>query len=126
MDSRTAQQNQAMGQRIRATRHARGLTQTTLGERLGVSYQQVQKYEAGTTAVSSAGLVLLGRALSISPLDLLGVTETATRPAFDWDLLTQPGAAELAAAFRRVTKAGSRRMIAQLAERLANAVPKKA
>ena len=36
-----------VGHRLREVRIMRGLTQTQLGERLGISFQQVQKYEKG-------------------------------------------------------------------------------
>ncbi|MFD0387493.1 helix-turn-helix domain-containing protein [Tistrella bauzanensis] len=42
--------NQAIGRRIRALRLARGLSQEACSSRLGISFQQLQKYEKGRTA----------------------------------------------------------------------------
>jgi len=41
--------NRKIGQRLRELRVLNGLTQTELGQKVGVSYQQVQKYERGRT-----------------------------------------------------------------------------
>lgn len=46
-------------------------TSVALGEHLGVSYQQVQKYELGVNRISSANLVRIARALHCSVTDLL-------------------------------------------------------
>jgi transcriptional regulator with XRE-family HTH domain len=43
-----------VGHRLREVRIMRGLTQTQLGERLGISFQQVQKYEKGTNRIGSS------------------------------------------------------------------------
>lgn len=41
------------GRRIRALRLAAGLSQTEVGDALGITFQQIQKYEKGTNRVSS-------------------------------------------------------------------------
>jgi DNA-binding XRE family transcriptional regulator len=43
--------NRKIGQRLRELRVLNGLTQTELGQKVGVSYQQVQKYELEADAV---------------------------------------------------------------------------
>jgi transcriptional regulator with XRE-family HTH domain len=48
--------NVKVGRRIRARRLERGLSQTELGAKLGVTFQQIQKYEKGANAVSSGRL----------------------------------------------------------------------
>ena len=45
-----------VGQRVREARLAKGMTQTDLGNALGISFQQVQKYEKGTNRVGSSRL----------------------------------------------------------------------
>ncbi len=42
-----------VGKRIRLRRKRLGMSQTTLGNALGVSFQQIQKYEKGLNRVSS-------------------------------------------------------------------------
>lgn len=56
-----------VGERIRRRRILSGLTQDQLGEALGVSYQQIQKYETGANRVSAGRLYLLAQKLDISP-----------------------------------------------------------
>ena len=45
-----------VGRRVREARLAKGMTQTDLGNALGVSFQQVQKYEKGTNRIGSSRL----------------------------------------------------------------------
>jgi len=45
-----------VGQMIRTTRRARGMTQQMLAARIGVKFQQVQKYETGANRVSASRL----------------------------------------------------------------------
>jgi len=45
-----------VGQKLREARLAKGMTQTDLGNALGVSFQQVQKYEKGTNRMGSSRL----------------------------------------------------------------------
>ena len=52
-----------IGKRMRAQRQALGISQEQLGEALGVSFQQIQKYESGINRVSAARLFDLCRAL---------------------------------------------------------------
>lgn len=56
-----------VGERIRRRRILAGLTQDQLGEALGVSYQQIQKYETGANRVSAGRLYLLAERLDVSP-----------------------------------------------------------
>ena len=45
-----------VGTRIKQARHAAKVSQTELGEALGVTFQQVQKYEKGSNRVSAGAL----------------------------------------------------------------------
>ena len=51
-----------------------GLSQTDLGNALGVTFQQIQKYERGANAVASTRIADLCRALEMTPNDLFGVS----------------------------------------------------
>ena len=46
-----------IGQRIREARRAQGMSQTMLADALGITFQQVQKYENGGNRVSAARLL---------------------------------------------------------------------
>lgn len=53
-----------IGRRIKARRNQLGMNQQMLAERIGVSYQQVQKYENGTDRVGASRLFMIAKALS--------------------------------------------------------------
>jgi transcriptional regulator with XRE-family HTH domain len=55
-----------VGSRIRLRRTLLGISQTTLAEAMGLTFQQVQKYEKGTNRVSSSRLVDLVNALDVT------------------------------------------------------------
>jgi transcriptional regulator with XRE-family HTH domain len=55
-----------IGTQIRDRRHALGLSQAGLGEKLGVSFQQIQKYESGANRVTAARLFEICEALEVS------------------------------------------------------------
>ena len=63
-----------IGSLIRIRRVKLGMSQGELGEALGVTFQQIQKYERGTNAVASTRIPDLCRALEITPNDLFGVS----------------------------------------------------
>lgn len=57
--------DRAVGQRIRIRRLLVGLSQEALAERLGLTFQQVQKYEKGVNRVSASRLLDLARVLDV-------------------------------------------------------------
>jgi len=63
-----------IGSVIRMQRVKLGLSQTELGNALGVTFQQIQKYERGTNAVASTRISDLCRTLEMTPNDLFGVS----------------------------------------------------
>jgi ribosome-binding protein aMBF1 (putative translation factor) len=54
-----------VGARLRALRLARDMAQAELGARLGVSFMQVQKYEAGANRIAAARLYAIARVLAV-------------------------------------------------------------
>lgn len=54
-----------VGQRIRERRVALGMSQTELGRRAGVKFQQIQKYESGANRVSASRLWAIASALDV-------------------------------------------------------------
>lgn len=57
-----------IGQKIKEYRLARGYTQTELAEMIGITFQQVQKYERGSNRVSVSRLVSIAGLLNV-PID---------------------------------------------------------
>lgn len=64
---RTPEIEIAIGGRLRVLRVAAGMSQAVLGEAIGVSYQQIQKYECGKDRVAASTLQVLAAALDIHP-----------------------------------------------------------
>lgn len=58
--------NKKIGEKIRQLRKGWGLSQSELAEKIGVSFQQVQKYEKGSTAVSVARLQQISEVLGVN------------------------------------------------------------
>lgn len=61
-----------VGRRIFALRRRRGLSRRVLAEAAGVTFQQIQKYEAGVNRVSSSRLAAIAACLGISTSALFG------------------------------------------------------
>ena len=56
-----------VGERIRKRRILQAMTLRELGERIGITPQQIQKYEEGQESVEASRLVALARALGVQP-----------------------------------------------------------
>ena len=71
-----------IGRRLRARRQLLGLSQRKLGEIVGVSFQQIQKYERGTNLIAVTTLVRAATALS-APMSFFfeGVGPQVRKPA---------------------------------------------
>ena len=65
-------QDVAIGMRIRIRRDELKISQERLGKALGVTFQQIQKYEKGVNRVSAVSLVEICHILDVDPNYLLG------------------------------------------------------
>ncbi|MDM9627650.1 helix-turn-helix transcriptional regulator [Rhizobium sp. S152] len=63
--------NGLLGRRIRSARKSLGLSQTHIAKALGVSFQQVGKYESGQNTMSVSTFLTICRALHLKPSILL-------------------------------------------------------
>lgn len=63
MKRNTSEIDKEIGKRIRIYRSHRGVSQAKLGEILGVSFQQIQKYESASNRVSASSLLNIANAL---------------------------------------------------------------
>lgn len=62
-----------IGYQIYVARVAAGITQAELGAQVGVSFQQMQKYESGSNHITAARLLLVATALDVPVAKLLDV-----------------------------------------------------
>ncbi len=115
-----------VGRRIRTERLARGLTQTELADHLGLTFQQVQKYEKGVNRVGAGRLAKIADILGITAGRLLGAdeidgsrSESSSTQESPVRLLNFPGAPQLLRAYVRIPDRDLRRVIVALVEKMA-------
>jgi transcriptional regulator with XRE-family HTH domain len=64
-----------IGQRLRDMRQLAGMSQSEVGAMIGVSFQQIQKYEAGKNRISVAAMIFIADRFKVSPASILkGIT----------------------------------------------------
>jgi transcriptional regulator with XRE-family HTH domain len=108
----------AVGARIRTRRRATGFSQTQLAESLGITFQQVQKYERGANRVSASMLVRIAAKLETSVAALVG-EEGVSAPAAMVARASKSAADDITALYARITSTDSRRALMTLAKALA-------
>ncbi|MBR1145263.1 helix-turn-helix domain-containing protein [Bradyrhizobium sp. AUGA SZCCT0431] len=118
-----------VGSRVRMRRIMLGMSQEKLGEALGLTFQQVQKYEKGTNRVGASRLQRISEILQV-PVSFLfdggpsgavngdGFSESGS-PAYVSDFLATSEGLALTRAFTRITDAKMRRSIVELVEQIA-------
>ncbi|MFN3312263.1 MAG: helix-turn-helix domain-containing protein [Hyphomonas sp.] len=75
--------DQQVGEKIRELRVAHNLTLSELGQELGISHQQLQKYETGTNRLSAGMLSNVARALRVPIAELFQTTEAGSNERRD-------------------------------------------
>ena len=118
-----------VGRRIRAQRLSKGLSQTDLGRRLGVSFQQVQKYEKGFNRVGAGRLQAIAEILEV-PITFFYAVENgetistaADEAESPFGCLSTAGAIQLVRAYARIENSNARRALLEVAEQMANYIP---
>jgi transcriptional regulator with XRE-family HTH domain len=100
---------------------AKGLSQTELADALGVTFQQVQKYEKGINRVGSGRLLKISAILGVKITDFFEGTDrphdTARRTIFDQ--LARPESFRLVQAFSGIDRPNIRRTLVRLVEQIA-------
>jgi transcriptional regulator with XRE-family HTH domain len=113
-----------VGAKIRIFRVHRRISQTDLAEQIGVTFQQVQKYEKGTNRVGASRLSRIAAVLGISVGELfepaVGKSDDEMSP---FRLLAEPGALRVLKAYTRTSDPRVRRAIAELVEGIADTPP---
>lgn len=111
--------DRAIGARVRARRRSLTMSQSDLAEQLGVSFQQVQKYERGANRISGSTLVAAGRALKTTVSWLVGEEIDAAGPPDEaFTALMTPGALELLEAYGQIPRPRARQALLALAREM--------
>jgi transcriptional regulator with XRE-family HTH domain len=116
-----------VGRRIRVYRLTLGMSQTTLAKALGVSFQQIQKYEKGMNRVGAGRLTNIAKVLGVPVTTLLGADDSAGHPrtgkeaSSPLDLLSTPNVMKLLHAYSKLSDGRMRRLVVLLVEHIAAA-----
>ncbi len=121
-----------VGNRVRLRRTLLGMSQEKLGEALGLTFQQVQKYERGANRVGASRLYDLSRVLDVpvsyffddmndetiaaSPRHMVRATQDP--PVSNEAVMTQRETLELVRAYTRISDPQVRRQVQELARTL--------
>ncbi|MBO9708825.1 MAG: helix-turn-helix transcriptional regulator [Caulobacter sp.] len=120
-----------VGARLRIRRKVLGLSQTQLADALGITFQQVQKYERGANRISASKLYEAARLLE-SPVSYFfeGLDETAGSDNGDdgfaqrmTQFIATPEGLELAALFPRLNDRRLRRRVVELVKAMVDDEP---
>ena len=123
-----------VGSRVRLRRMMLGMSQEKLGESLGITFQQIQKYEKGTNRIGASRLQHIARVLTV-PVSFFfedapggvatdpGPGGMAERPSASYvvDFLSSSEGIQLNKAFIRIKDAKIRRKVIELVRALAGA-----
>ncbi|MEZ5668421.1 MAG: helix-turn-helix domain-containing protein [Alphaproteobacteria bacterium] len=124
-----------VGSRVRLRRTLLGMSQEKLGEAIGLTFQQVQKYERGANRIGSSRLFELSRILDV-PVSFFfddmpgevatssyvgGFAEGATDDYEAGDPLSKRETLELVRAYYKITEPAVRKRLFELAKALAKA-----
>ena len=124
-----------VGKQVRVRRTLLGMSQTTLGEAIGLTFQQVQKYERGTNRVSSSRLFDLSRVLDVPveyffeemPTEVAPSSPAQRRrkakapPSYELDPLAKRETLELVRAYYKIADPQVRRYLYEMTKALAAA-----
>jgi transcriptional regulator with XRE-family HTH domain len=111
-----------VGRRIRAQRLVRGLSQTDLGRSLGITFQQVQKYEKGANRVGAGRLTRIAEVLGVPVAFFFGDHASAGKSddaSEALGFLETAGAVRLVKAYAQIDDTDVRRALVDLAESIA-------
>jgi transcriptional regulator with XRE-family HTH domain len=114
-----------VGQRVRMRRLMLGLSQEKLGDAIGLTFQQVQKYEKGTNRISSSRMQQIANVLQVAPPfffeggpDLSKTVNHAPMPDYASEMLATKDGLGLVRAFMKIKSATLRRAVVHLVEDL--------
>ena len=105
----------AIGARLRVQRLCAGISQAELAKALGITFQQIQRYERGTNRLSASMLVRAAAKLRTTVAALVGEADT---PDSVLGQLAAPRATEMLAAYAQISDGDVRRSLLELAASL--------
>jgi transcriptional regulator with XRE-family HTH domain len=110
----TTDTDRDVGLRIMALRKAKGLSQTALGTAIGITFQQIQKYEKGINRVGASRLQDIARLLEV-PVSTLFGDQIEEGQGEVLGLLAETGAVDLLRVYASIEDPEMRRTILSIA-----------
>jgi transcriptional regulator with XRE-family HTH domain len=114
-----------VGRRIRLRRTQLGMSQEALGERVGVTFQQVQKYEKGANRVGASRLVHIAHVLDTTVQELVDTKVNGKGLKTNYEsvseILVKPYALELLEQFNTIDDRRIKHAVVKLVEEIATA-----
>ena len=107
-----------IGLRLRLFRKSQGVSQTVLAEQIGVTFQQIQKYESGKNRISSSRLQMVSLALNM-PVERFFTEDTDRLQRSVSPKLQPKEIVDLAKAYQRITDPRRKTTVMGLIEFLA-------
>ena len=112
--------DRAVGLRVRTLRLSRRMSQSDLSQSLGITFQQVQKYENGANRIAAGRLQRIAEILEVPVEALFGASRREGRAGVDpFEGLRTPGAVQLLEAYGRIGDRTIRRAFLRFAEQVA-------
>lgn len=111
-----------VGARLRSRRKELRISQEKLGKEIGVSFQQVQKYENGTNRIGAGRLSEISKVLDVPVAYFFtgnAVTSADGEPTDAREILSEPGASDLLRAYAQIGSLALRNALVRLARDLA-------
>src|SRR6516165_7023772 len=106
MPKRAGPMDELVGMNIRIFRKAKGLSQARLGNLIGVTFQQIQKYEKGANRIGPSRLAKIAKALEVPIGRLFDASASSSDGPVDGeivtDLLITPYAVQMLKAFAEI------------------------
>ena len=121
-----------VGSRVRLRRTMMSMSQEKLGDALGITFQQIQKYEKGTNRIGASRMQQISEALNVpvsfffqdAPVEagsaaVTGMAESSST-SYVADFLSSPEGMQLNRAFARITNPAIRRKVVDFVKTLAD------
>lgn len=101
------------------------MSQDSLAQKLGVTFQQIQKYEKGTNRIGAGRLPLIAEILNVPIAAFFNGAAVGASGTVPIDLLTDTASVRLLTAFQAISDSAIRRNVSGLVERVAASTKKK-
>jgi transcriptional regulator with XRE-family HTH domain len=110
-----------VGRRVRAFRLNKGLSQEKLGDELGITFQQVQKYEKGVNRIGAGRLQRIAEILGVPVSEFFATSASEPSAGNLYELVDTAAALRLLRAYARIPDPQVKQAVTVLVEKIADA-----